>query len=85
LTNNCHHYLAKTDPGQGAEIKAIIDKTMEDIKELQQVDFTKTYSRPRVFPKHFTKSQSTHASPFFESDLSISILGTFSLCILIIN
>lgn len=58
-----HHGRAKTDPGQGAEIKAIIDKTMEDIKELQQVDFTKTYSRPRVFPKHFTKSQSTHASP----------------------
>jgi hypothetical protein len=29
-----HHGRAKTDPGQGAEIKAIIDKTMEDIKEL---------------------------------------------------
>lgn len=58
-----HHGRAKTDPGQGAEIKAIIDKTMEDIKELQQVDFTKTYSRPRGFPTK-SKSQSTHASPF---------------------
>ncbi|CAC5403338.1 ARHGEF17 [Mytilus coruscus] len=57
-----HHGRSKTDPGQGAEIKALIDKTMEDIKELQQVDFKKTYSRPKTFPK--TKSQSTHVSPF---------------------
>ncbi|XP_052078648.1 rho guanine nucleotide exchange factor 17-like [Mytilus californianus] len=57
-----HHGRSKTDPGQGAEIKALIDKTMEDIKELQQVDFKKTYSRPKTFPK--AKSQSTHVSPF---------------------
>ncbi|VDI64687.1 Rho guanine nucleotide exchange factor 17 [Mytilus galloprovincialis] len=59
-----HHGRSKTDPGQGAEIKALIDKTMEDIKELQQVDFKKTYSRPKTFPKAIAKSQSTHVSPF---------------------
>ncbi|KAK3099343.1 hypothetical protein FSP39_002973 [Pinctada imbricata] len=58
------HSRSKTDPGKGSDIKAIIDKTVEDIKVLNQVDFTKTYSRPKKFPKPFAqKSQSTHASP----------------------
>ena len=59
------HSRSKTDPGQGSEIKAIIEKTVEDIKELNQVDFTKIYSRPKRFPKPFPpqKSQSTHTSP----------------------
>ncbi|KAJ8297486.1 hypothetical protein KUTeg_024017 [Tegillarca granosa] len=56
------HHRAKTDPGRGEEIKAIIDKTMEDIKELNRVDFG-VYSRPKFFPKPLSKSQSTHASP----------------------
>ncbi|XP_061184176.1 rho guanine nucleotide exchange factor 17-like [Saccostrea echinata] len=58
------HGRAKTDPGQGSHIKAIIDRTVEDIKELNQVDFTKTFGRPKKFPKPFApKSQSTHTSP----------------------
>lgn len=58
-----HHGRSKTDPGRGGEIKAIIDKTMEDIKELNKVDFT-IYNRPKVFPKPLhQRSQSTHASP----------------------
>ncbi|XP_060074181.1 rho guanine nucleotide exchange factor 17-like [Ylistrum balloti] len=57
------HARSKTDPGRGGEIKAIIDKTMEDIKELNKVDFT-IYNRPKVFPKPLhQRSQSTHASP----------------------
>lgn len=57
------HARSKTDPGRGGEIKAIIDKTMEDIKELNKVDFT-IYNRPKVFPKPLhQRSQSQHASP----------------------
>lgn len=58
------HGRAKTDPGQGSHIKAIIDRTVEDIKELNSRDFTKTFGRPKKFPKPFaSKSQSTHTSP----------------------
>ena len=54
---------SKTDPGRGGEIKAIIDQTMEDIKELNKVDFA-IFNRPKKFPKPFThRSQSTHVSP----------------------
>lgn len=43
-----HHGRAKTDPGRGAEIRAVL----EDINNLKRVDFVKKYSRPKVLRMH---------------------------------